>query len=281
MKILITGASGFIGSHMLKYLKENGYSVIGCGRSLLEDKGIPYIKCDLTESIPDVEADVIIHAAGLNPSPTNAFYDYYTNNSKATETVLAYAKSHRVKKIIYIGTLASYGTVQGVLEEESPHNNPEGYGLTKYMAEQLIKNSGIPYHILLPATVLGKGCGENWVTRTAKLLSRNEDVTYYNGTGLFNNFVEIGDICAFILKLLEQRLNESETYLLGSCEMTTVESIVLSLKEQLLSSSRLFRGQEGKNQFYLNIDKAVGAGFSSAPISVMLAQVCAEVRNWG
>ncbi len=278
MQILVTGASGFIGSHIMEYLEKEGHTVTGCGRS--QKKAYRrYIMCDLTEKQPDLEADVVIHAAGLNPSADNTFYDYIRNNITVTENIIQYARKYQVKRIIYLGTLSSYGKVNQVLREDSPHNDSDDYGLTKYVAEKLIRESGIPYYIILPPTVIGKGCGSNWLMRTAEALYLNQDVKYYNGKHAFNNLVDVEDICVFISKLLEQGSGLSETYLLGLREMTTVKDIVLSLKERLSSDSRLYSSNAVKNPFHIDISKALKDGFSPGTVAEILEKVCEEVKN--
>lgn len=277
MRILITGASGFIGSSMASYLNNLGYDVIGCGRTLVEQQGMKYILCDWSKSIPDVEADVIVHTAALSPSVNKSFHDYFENNVLATRNVIEYAKKHHVKRILYTGAVSSYGTIEHVLREDSPHNNPDAYGLTKYVAEQLIRDSNIPFYILILPGVVGKGCRDNWIMKAAETIYNNEDLIYYNGSNWFNNMLEIEDLCEFVSQLLKKETEESNTYLLGTDEMMTVDDVIVFLKNRFSSNSKTWDSTENRNSFYLDISRAKNAGFCSKAIKKTLDEVCQEV----
>lgn len=277
MKILVTGATGFIGSNILKYLSNGGYTLFGCGRKQIEQEDYKYFVCDLTNDSLDLDVDVIIHTAAVSPSTEVSFNEFFDSNIVATMNLLEYARSHNVKRIIYMGAVSSYGDVNGVLREDSPHNNPGDYGLTKYVAEQLVKNSGILYYTLILPGVVGKNCRHNWIMNTAQTLYSNKPLTYYNGQGLFNNVLEVEDLCEFIKKLLEKNLDESETYLLGSSEMITVEDVVCYMKVFFSSGSQLYEKEQRGSTFYLDVRKAECNGFSPKPIKKTLEIVCNEI----
>lgn len=277
MKILITGASGFIGSNIMEYLEGKGNVVFGCVRTQEKKKNEKYIVCDLAKEVLDVDVDVIIHAAGICSYGNTDFNAFFNGNIVATKNVLEYAKLHKVKRIIFLGSVESYGEVNGVLREDSPRNNPNDYGITKYVAEQLIRNSGIPYYIFILPGVVGRNCGGNWIMNAAKALYSNKRVTYYNGQGLFNNILDIQDLCIFIEKLLIESMNKSETYLLGSNEKLTVENVVYFLKDKFSSASELYNDNQKGNAFYLDVSKAISDGFSPHPIIDTLEVVYNEI----
>lgn len=277
LKILITGASGFIGSNIMEYLDGKGNVIFGCVRTPEKKKNEQYIICDLEKEVLDIDVDIIIHAAGICSYGNSDFNAFFNGNIIATQNVLEYAKLHNVKRIIFLGSVESYGEANGVLREDSPRNNLNDYGITKYVAEQLIKNSGIPYYTFILPGVVGRNCGGNWIINVAKALYRNKCVTYYNGQGLFNNILDVQDLCAFIEKLITENVNKSETYLLGSSERMTVENVVCFLKDKLLSASQLYSDNQKRNAFYLDVSKAISDGFSPHPIMDTLEVVYQEV----
>lgn len=277
LRILITGASGFIGSNIMEYLDGKDNVIFGCVRTPEKKKNERYIICDLEKEVLDIDVDIIIHAAGICSYGNTDFNAFFNGNIIATQNVVEYAKLHNVKKIIFLGSVESYGETNGILREDSPRNNPNDYGVTKYVAEQLIKNSGISYYILILPGVVGRNCGGNWIINVAKALYSNKRVTYYNGQGLFNNILDVQDLCAFIEKLITVNVNKSETYLLGSSEKMTVENVVCFLKDKLLSASQLYSDDQKRNAFYLDVSKAISAGFSPHPIIDTLEVVYQEV----
>ena len=68
MKILITGTTGFIGGHLLRYFAKQGHEMIAWSRSTLAPKGLEkfgkYTSVDLLKDIPQLSVDVCIHCAG-------------------------------------------------------------------------------------------------------------------------------------------------------------------------------------------------------------------------
>lgn len=277
MKILVTGATGFIGSNIMKHLSNCGYTLFGCGRRAGEQADDRYFICDLINDSLNLDVDVIIHTASINPSSKNSFNDYFGNNVVSTMNLMEYAKLHNVKRIIYMGAVSSYGEVNDVLRESSPHNNPDDYGLTKYVAEKLIRDSGIPYYTLILPGVVGTRCRDNWIMNTAQTLYNNQPLVYYNGQGMFNNILEVQDLCQFISKLLKEDIDKSETYLLGSSEMMTVEEVIHFFKNKFSAGSLLSENQQNRNTFYLDVSKAVSHGFSPKPIKTTLEIVYNEV----
>lgn len=277
MKILVTGANGFIGSNIMRHLSNSGYTLFGCGRKPGKQEDDRYFICDLTKDSLNLDVDVIIHTAAISPSLKTSFKDYFDNNVMSTMNLLKYAKRYGIKRIIYMGSVSSYGEAKDALRENSPHNNPNDYGLTKYVAEKLVRDSGIPYFTLVLPGVVGMNCKDNWIMNTAQTLYSNQTLVYYNGQGMFNNILEVQDLCQFINKLLEEDLNKSETYLLGSSEMMTVEEVVCFLKDKFSSTSLLFENRQNRNTFYLDVSKAVCNGFSPKPITKTLEIVYDEI----
>src|SRR5210317_1854841 len=110
MKVLVTGAAGFIGSHTEERLKDMGHEVIGVDNfspyyslelkqlnaEALKSKGIPIINCDLRDpylvSVLPTDIEYIFHyAAQPGISSTSTFEDYLSNNIIATKYLVDYA----------------------------------------------------------------------------------------------------------------------------------------------------------------------------------------------
>ena len=157
MKTLVTGAAGFIGSHLAERLVDLGHEVIGldnfndyysptlkrANARLLKDKGIRMIERDL--SMPDlvmslpIDFDYIFHcAAQPGIAITSHFNSYLKNNIVATQNLVDYARQFlNLKLFVNIGTSSIYGKDVSCNETEvtKPISN---YGVTKLAAEQLV-----------------------------------------------------------------------------------------------------------------------------------------------
>jgi nucleoside-diphosphate-sugar epimerase len=156
MNILVTGAAGFIGSHLAEQLATLGHKVRGLdcltdyyARPLkelnvqeLERRGIEFLPLDL--AVDDLEStvrdvEVIYHSAaqpGL--SATSTFETYLRNNITATyRLVEAVKESPSLQGFIYLSTSSVYGAYATGSEESEPRPTSH-YGVTKLAAEQLV-----------------------------------------------------------------------------------------------------------------------------------------------
>ncbi len=157
MRILVTGAAGFIASHLCEKLNELGHDVVGLDNfndyyspnlkrmnaQELENRGISIFEIDLNSNLQSVfekQYDYIYHlAAQPGISSETPLSDYVTNNIFATqnllEAVLLY--NPNLKSFINIATSSVYGLVANV-DENVPAKPVSFYGSTKLAAEQLV-----------------------------------------------------------------------------------------------------------------------------------------------
>jgi UDP-glucuronate 4-epimerase len=157
MKILITGAAGYIGSHVAERLHSLGHEVVGLDNfsdyyavalkemnaSVLKMKGIKIEKIDLrfSEQFNSLETDFdyIFHfAAQPGISATSSFEDYLGNNVISTKNLLDFAlKNQNLKLFVNIATSSIYG-IHATFDETVAPTPASYYGVTKLAAEQLI-----------------------------------------------------------------------------------------------------------------------------------------------
>jgi nucleoside-diphosphate-sugar epimerase len=159
MNILVTGAAGFIGSHLAERLAALGHTVRGLdcltdyyARSLkelnvdaLKSKGVTFLPLDLavddlSEAVQDVE--VVYHAAAQpGIAATSTFEIYARNNITATYRLIEAVKESSsfpsLRGFINLSTSSVYGTIATGSEESEPKPTSY-YGVTKLAAEQLV-----------------------------------------------------------------------------------------------------------------------------------------------
>jgi 2-alkyl-3-oxoalkanoate reductase len=165
MKIVITGASGFIGGALCaKLAKIPEVEIIAVGRSKVSNKfdqypSIQYSSIDLaTFTDKMIDCDVCIHCAGL-ASDTASKEDYERDNIIATRNILHAVESCHT--FIYISSSSVYDFTDGLPKKEGDarlDSNISEYGRSKLLAEQEVLSSKIPSkYILRPRAVYGKG----------------------------------------------------------------------------------------------------------------------------
>ena len=146
-KILLTGSSGFLGSHILEFLKNKNYEVIKLGRSVQSD-----IKIDLSlNKLFKIDVDYVIHVAGkahVIPKTEEEKKEFFKVNYIGTKNLLYGLDTTKLQSIIFISTVAVYGKEVGVLiDEKSPLLGNTPYALSKIQAEQSIIDFGITNNI--------------------------------------------------------------------------------------------------------------------------------------
>lgn len=168
-RVLITGASGFIGHHIIEEALKNDLDVYVAVR---KKSNIAHLKAYnvqftnlkysnqklLAENIRENKYDYIIHAAGLNNASYRGAYDYVNT----TITInLAKAAVGQIKKFVFISSLAAVGPLKdlnGIITENTEPHPVSNYGRSKLVAELLLqKVPGLVYTILRPATIYGPG----------------------------------------------------------------------------------------------------------------------------
>lgn len=161
-KTLVTGGAGFIGSHLVDRLLNDGHEVtvidnfvIGRTDNLSHHKGNPaltVIKVDIRNPnhlrTAFVGVDFVFHLAALAdivPSIV-APQDYFTTNVDGTMNVLEAARAAGVKKFVYVASSSCYGIPKEYPTKETAEIKPEyPYALTKNLGEQLVMHWGKVY----------------------------------------------------------------------------------------------------------------------------------------
>ena len=175
-KILVTGASGFIGSFIVEQGLAQGYEVWAgirgtSSRKFLKDKRIKFIELSLNDrellnsQISTFKQehgvwDYVVHAAGATKCLDKK--EFLQTNFEGTRNLVEALKNADAspKKLIYLSSLSVFGPARESEPhtpiEESDHAEPNtAYGHSKLMAEAYIKNCGIPYITLRPTGVYG------------------------------------------------------------------------------------------------------------------------------
>ena len=171
MKILLTGATGFLGFRTLEKLveQEEVTSIIATGRTMKETHQVlhpkvTYVLGDLSDKafVESITSDVeyVIHAAALS-SPWGKYSEFEDANLHSQINLIHSVQRSKLIKYIYISTPSMYfdsNNRTNIRENEAlPRKFVNAYAHTKRMAELELVQSGLPYVILRPRALTGRG----------------------------------------------------------------------------------------------------------------------------
>lgn len=170
MQVFISGAAGFLGSHLAEAYVGNGAHVVGCDNLIGGElsnlpEGIQFEEadcCDVnTMKRLMAGSDLVYHCAAIATeglsvfSPALIAQHVYQN----TAAMLAAAASNKVGRFINCSSMARYGDAKAPFTEETKPQPVDPYGIAKYAAEMLVKNvadtHGFEYAIAVPHNIIG------------------------------------------------------------------------------------------------------------------------------
>lgn len=226
MKILVTGGTGFIGSHLIERLSRDGHTVKCVAKdrlnlAMLEAANAEVVLGDLNNGmgwdtmLDDV--DYIYHLAGMTRARSPR--DYYEGNYCATKRFMEVCVSHcrNLKRLVYVSSLAAVGpSLDGQpTTEETPYHPVSHYGKSKMLGEgEVLKASGrLPVTIVRPSAVYGPR--ERDMYEYMRMIIRGIQ-PLIGFRQKFLNLIHSDDLVRGILLAADHPRAEGETYFLGS-----------------------------------------------------------------
>lgn len=168
-KVLITGASGFVGFHLIEAALSKGLEVYAAIRKSSDIKhlasyNIQYTYPDFTneqnlmDELIEKNYDFIIHAAGTTKAKNQQAYNEVNAQYTINLANAAMKSGIGLKKMVFISSLAAIGPLQvsdKLISEQTKPNPVTAYGKSKLLAEDSIQNLGLPLVVLRPTAVYG------------------------------------------------------------------------------------------------------------------------------
>jgi len=245
MKIAITGGAGYIGSLLIKKLRDKNHILTSIDNQSIGDykwlraTGVESLNVGDVKTIEDLiktfkDADCVAHLAALpgltlcNEKPEEACL----TNIYGTHQILEAAKQANIKRVVFCSTAAVYGTPQKTpVTEDHPLRPMNLYGVTKLAGEKLMEayhaNDGLETVSLRFGNVYGVGLYTRWSTvvpKFVRLALENKPLTIYGDGTNSRDFVHVEDICQALELALTQSGVGGEVYNVG-CEPTTIQEI--------------------------------------------------------
>lgn len=207
-KVLVTGGAGFIGSSVVRTLRDAGANVTVVDREPFPDDSVPSTVGDLEDpSVRDAavtpDLDGIVHLAARtsvlasmeDPAGT------YQANVAVTHELLELARRRRIERFVMSSTNAVTGDVGGhTIREDMPLRPLTPYGASKAAAEMLLDGYAGSYGMITCAVrltnVFGPGMGrkDSFVARLMRAALSGEDVQVYGDGSQCRDFVHVDDV---------------------------------------------------------------------------------------
>jgi NADH dehydrogenase len=237
MKVVVTGASGFVGSHIISGLVDAGHGVRGLARTLPRDSrrkaGAEYVEgVDIAEGAtltPAMfrEADAIVHLVGIIQEGRGG-QTFQRVHVEGTRNIVETARAAGFTgRIVYMSAIGS--------SEDAPAE----YSRTKALAEKIVQDSGLPFTIFRPSIILGKD---------GEFVQQMEELIRYGGLpvhipfpvipvpGSGNNLfqpIDIDDLVNCVVQCLSNLACEGRLYELGGAEKVSFNEIIQGISRAI------------------------------------------------
>ena len=185
MKAIVTGATGFLGGHLVSLLAESSYEVVALGRNRekgekLASSSVRFKQVDITKPADLRQVfepvDVVFHCAARS-SAWGDYDNFYRDNVAATENVLRCCESFQIPRLVHVSTTSVYFNFQdrfGLTESDClTEGFANDYAKTKYLAEQVLLQARCTTEVVIirPRGIVGDG-DTNIMPRILRIANR-------------------------------------------------------------------------------------------------------------
>lgn len=245
--ILITGGSGFIGTHYAKKMLSKGFKVINLDLKEPRFTHENYIYNnhdvrDISNVRVDEQIDLILNFAAVHTTPGHPTHEYYETNVSGANEVCAFAEHNGIKEIVFTSSISVYGPDEEQKDESTILNPNSAYGYSKMLAEQVHqawqkRNQGSKLTVVRPAVVFGPGEGGNF-TRLATML-RKGGFVYPGRKDTIKACIYVEDLIHAIEEARSTN-NDFELFNGAYAERYTLERIIETFKAEHFPLAKTF-----------------------------------------
>lgn len=254
MKILLTGATGFIGSHIAEVLLNNGFeliltkrsqsSLLNCTSFLGKVTFIDTDNADWFIEVCNLAPSMIIHAAwnGVLSKDRDTWESQLSNIDLVTKLLFIAEKCH-ITKFIGLGSQAEYGLYSGVISEKDPINPTTKYGYLKIALSHQISSycelNKINWYWLRIFSVFGERESENWLIPSViiRMLNEEKQMDFTLGEQQYA-YLYVRDLANAILKVCSIN-GPSGIYNISSSKAISLRKLLLIIRDKINPAFKL------------------------------------------
>jgi UDP-glucose 4-epimerase len=250
--VLVTGASGFLGKHLVRHLAERGWRV----RAAARKPEAPEHANVEAMPMPDLGATAdwgplldgmthVLHLAGIAHAPGMLPDDVYRRINTEAAGELARAAQGRVARLVLMSSVRAQAglAAEHVITERDDPRPTEIYGRSKLEAERLVAASGVGYTVLRPAVVYGKGVKGNIAALAT--LAQTPMPLPFGGLDNRRSLLSLDNLATAVECALDAPEAQGETYLVADAEPISVADLLAAIREGLGRSPHLIRVPAG------------------------------------
>lgn len=257
MNYIITGGTGFIGTHLAILIAETfpeahiyNLDVVEPGMPLPTVKNYKpalkegekhkatYVYCDVRKPIEVpfevTPEDVIFNFAAVHRTPGHPDYEYFETNIRGAENVCTFAEKHGIRNIVFTSSIAPYGAAEDLKEETTLPTPNTPYGISKLVAEKIhtiwqSKGMDRKLTIVRPGVVFGRGENGNFSRLYWGI--RKHTFAYPGRKDTIKACVYVKELVRFMLWNVQERKTLLDTYNCTFEPAYTIEEIVKTMKK--------------------------------------------------
>jgi nucleoside-diphosphate-sugar epimerase len=252
-RVLVTGATGFIGKKLVAALAKQGFSV----RAAARDPGAIIAASEVERVVmPELAAPSdwsalldgvshVVHLAGIAHAPGVLPDDVYTRiNAEAVGELAAQAKG-KVERFIFMSSVRAQAGLAAdhALTEKDVPQPTDTYGRSKLEAERLVDKSGVPYTVLRPAVVYGKGVKGNIASLAT--IAKTPMPLPFGALDNKRSLLALDNLVTAVAHVLETEAAKNQTFLVADEAPITVADLVGAMREGLGKPPHLVKVPSG------------------------------------
>ncbi|MGI6253849.1 MAG: NAD-dependent epimerase/dehydratase family protein [Aminivibrio sp.] len=242
-RVLVTGAAGFVGGHLIKHLQDKNYKTFSITRENLDD---PYSTETWRKVLESADCETVVHLIAKthasDAADPSAMPSYRRINVDITKAILEASKDFGIKKLIYLSSIKAVGEETPPDEpftEKSPCHPEDCYGKTKKEAEQLIFEYSDSFNTvtLRPPLIYGPGVKGNFL----KLLNAVKRRIPLPLASVKNarSLLYVGNLTSAIEHTIELPTNAGALFHIADNEAPSTPELLRLIAGALNKSSRL------------------------------------------
>lgn len=245
MKVLVTGPTGFLGSHLTKALVKQGDEVFCLVRNrknlgkLSSNLKVHLVEGELEDSEFLKKAvrgmEIVYHLGAISGRPGVPEKEYQRVNVKGTENLLTACSAAKVRRLILTSSVAVTGKLEKIPgDEDSSYNPTNAYERSKVACEKLGKEArknGLAVVIVRPGVIYGPGNNTSSMAKFFKMAMKGVVVIPGQGENLWD-LTYIDDVISGFLLAGEKKEAVGETFILNGPEPVKVKNLMAALAKE-------------------------------------------------